>query len=766
MTMKSFCNGSPTMGGLQHWLFAFVCCVSTFATHAAPMVIAEVYNGGGKTGATCNRDYVVLKNISGTAVNVSNWSLQHDKAGVWQTPFVLPNVTIPAGGFYLVQCYFDGGTANGAVLTPDATTPQLSAWNFSTSAGGAVALVNNSSTLTSCASVNVVDLVGWVSTAGNCYEGPGVPAPGGATLSNQRLANGCQDTDSNTNDFALATPTARNSSTALAPCAEPPGILNDPQSQTVALGSPATFTITVTGSSPLTFQWRKTGSPIADATNQSHTISSVTTNDLGSYDVIVTNKFGVDTSNGATLSLAPTNQQPSLTSQPASQSVTTGANVSFSVAASGAAPLNYHWRKNGATIANATNTIYSLSNVTTNNAGGFDVVVTNSFGSVTSALATLTVTPTGTNSSNVNPADYINPSYANVTVTSGVKFADVVNYKGVPTSLYLDVYQPTGDTNTSRPVIVWIHGGGFRTGSSRTQGYIVTYATEFAKRGYVCFSIDYRLRSTGDMPTQESELPAEQDAAADCNTAFTWLRTNAAAYAINTNWMFVGGGSAGGRTANVFSFHEGPDTNVCASCTSAILTNGVNVVPPVNWNRSGVIANADLWGSPEPVMRWYVLDSNDVPTVIIHGTADATIDYQNSVDLYNGLVSAGATVELNPLPGLGHTPTSANSQIIPWVANFFAQEWTKKLASVVTPPPAVTPPHLSGAVMLTNGGFQFSFTNVASANFTVLGTTNVSLPLSNWTPLGPATEIAPGQYQFTDAGSTSNAARYYRVRSP
>ena len=392
-------------------------------------------------------------------------------------------------------------------------------------------------------------------------------------------------------------------------------------------------------------------------------------------------------------------------------------------------------------------------------------MVTNAFGAVTSAVATLTVTPVGTNSS-VNPADYINPRFANVTVTSGVKFADVINYKGVPTSLYLDVYQPTGDTNTNRPAIVWIHGGGFRTGSSRTQSYIVTYATEFAKRGYVCFSIDYRLRSGSDMPTQESELPAEQDGAADCNTAFNWLRTNAPTYLINTNWLFVGGGSAGGRIANVFSFHEGPDANVCNTCSSAILTNGVNLVPPVNWNRSGLIANASLWGAPEPVMRWYVLQSNDTPTVIIHGTADATIDYQNALDLHAGLTNVGATVELDPLVGYGHTPTSANSQIIPWVANFFAGEWTKKISSSETLPPQVHPIQLRAALLSTNGIFRVSFTNVSGAAFTILRTHDITLPVASWTALGVAQETASGQYEFTDSVAVTNVARYYRAMHP
>jgi acetyl esterase/lipase len=645
------------------------------ADSSGGVVIAEIYNGGGKTGASYTRDYVVLKNTSGGIVNVANWSLQHLKAGVWQPPFVLPNINLPAGGYYLVEAYYDGGTANGATLTADATTPQSSAWNFSTGSGGAVALVNNANTLTGCTSTNIVDLFGWVSTAGNCYEGAGVSAAGSATQSNQRLANGCQDTDSNPDDFVLGTPTGHSSLTPVDPCG----------------GCSA----------------------------------------------------------------------PLIVLEPAPVVVTEGVNASLFVSASGTSPA-YQWRKNATLLAGATGSLLSFSPATTNDVGSYDVIVINACGSVTSGVATVTVTPAGTNAPDVNPADFINPRFANVTVTSGVKFADVINYQGVPTSLYLDVYEPTGDTAANRPVIVWVHGGGFRTGSSRSQGYIVTYSTEFAQRGYVCLAIDYRLRSGTDMPTQESELPAEQDAAADCNTAFQWIRSNAATYGINTNWMFVAGGSAGGRTACVFSFHEGPDTNVCAECTSAILTNGINTVPPVDWDRSGVIANADLWGSPEPVMRWYQLDTNDVPTVIIHGTADATIDYQNSLDLYAGLVNAGVTVELNPLVGYGHTPTSANSQIIPWVANFFAQEWTKKLAAVSP----VTPPQLGNVGVTPGGMFQFSFTNAPGLGFTVMSATNLSLPLGNWSVAGVMSEAAPGQYEFSQVLSTNGPFTFFRVRQP
>jgi hypothetical protein len=72
---------------------------------------------------------------------------------------------------------------------------------------------------------------------------------------------------------------------------------------------------------------------------------------------------------------------------------------------------------------------------------------------------------------------------------------------------------------------------------------------------------------------------------------------------------------------------------------------------------------------------------------------------------------------------------------------------------------------LTNTVKLSSGACQFSFTNTPGLGFTVLATTNVALPLSSWMVLGSATEILPGQFQFTDLQAT-NTCRFYRVRSP
>ncbi|MGD0258465.1 MAG: cell wall anchor protein [Verrucomicrobiota bacterium] len=86
------------------------------------------------------------------------------------------------------------------------------------------------------------------------------------------------------------------------------------------------------------------------------------------------------------------------------------------------------------------------------------------------------------------------------------------------------------------------------------------------------------------------------------------------------------------------------------------------------------------------------------------------------------------------------------------------------LALVAAPPASQI--ILSGAQTLANGSFQFAFTNTPGAFFGVVGATNPALPLSNCTPLGDATEVSPGQFQFSDPQTTNSAQRFYRVRSP
>jgi len=78
---------------------------------------------------------------------------------------------------------------------------------------------------------------------------------------------------------------------------------------------------------------------------------------------------------------------------------------------------------------------------------------------------------------------------------------------------------------------------------------------------------------------------------------------------------------------------------------------------------------------------------------------------------------------------------------------------------------SATPPTLVNPTLLPNGNFQFTFASSPTASFTVLGSSDVTLPLSNWTVLGAAVETSPGHYQFTDSAAAIDV-RFYSIRSP
>jgi hypothetical protein len=123
---------------------------------------------------------------------------------------------------------------------------------------------------------------------------------------------------------------------------------------------------------------------------------------------------------------------------------------------------------------------------------------------------------------------------------------------------------------------------------------------------------------------------------------------------------------------------------------------------------------------------------------------------------------------------LANTNWSTNSILSPPVSGL-PPGWTlatvfvngiPSQSTIVRLVPPATAIVLTNPAQLPGGVFQFGFTNVSGAVFTALATTNLSLALSNWTVLGSATEIADGQFQFSDPQATNYPRRFYDVRSP
>jgi hypothetical protein len=186
----------------------------------------------------------------------------------------------------------------------------------------------------------------------------------------------------------------------------PPQITTSPTNQTATNGGTASFWVKVSGTPPLAYQWQFNGTNLTNGTNlwgsiisgtatTNLTVGGIVTNDLGSYRCVVTNLFGRATSSAATLALQ---YPPEITSQPVtSLTVTNGDKASFSVTATGSTPLSYRWQYYGSNLVNSpaisgvTSNTLSFTPANTNHTGNYQVVITNTYGAVTSTISFLNV---------------------------------------------------------------------------------------------------------------------------------------------------------------------------------------------------------------------------------------------------------------------------------------------------------------------------------------------------------------------------------------
>jgi hypothetical protein len=173
----------------------------------------------------------------------------------------------------------------------------------------------------------------------------------------------------------------------------PPTVAQQPESQTVLIGGPVTFTVQATGSPTLMYQWLKDGAALAGKTGPTLAIAAAATADAGSYTVEVANGAGKVTSDAAVLTVTPELVAPSVVKGPESVVVTEGAAAAFTVTASGSTPLGYQWKKGQMAIAGATGPTLAFAATTLADTGVYSVVVTNAKGTVTSAPAMLMINP-------------------------------------------------------------------------------------------------------------------------------------------------------------------------------------------------------------------------------------------------------------------------------------------------------------------------------------------------------------------------------------
>ncbi|MDP2875177.1 MAG: immunoglobulin domain-containing protein [Holophaga sp.] len=180
-----------------------------------------------------------------------------------------------------------------------------------------------------------------------------------------------------------------------------PSISLQPSStQTVTAGTSVSFVVVATGTPAPTYQWKKDGVNIANATSATYTISAPVVGDSGTYTVTVTNSVSSVTSNGSVLTVNPAASAPIISTQPAAtQTVTVGGSASFTVVANApdGGALTYQWMKGASAIPGKTASTLTINPVALADAASYSVVVTNTLNGTTAATpsnaAVLTVNP-------------------------------------------------------------------------------------------------------------------------------------------------------------------------------------------------------------------------------------------------------------------------------------------------------------------------------------------------------------------------------------
>jgi acetyl esterase/lipase len=241
-------------------------------------------------------------------------------------------------------------------------------------------------------------------------------------------------------------------------------------------------------------------------------------------------------------------------------------------------------------------------------------------------------------------------AYAGVDSANPVFRLSDVPFLGEARKEKLDLYFPGGSARADRPAVVFIHGGGF-TGGDKAEYRSASVSADLARAGYVVVSCNYVLGPK----TKEGVWPRN---IADCREAVRWVRAHAKELGVNPDKIAVAGGSAGGYLALMVGLSDdqtGPGGDPQAA-VSAKVSAVIDFYGVVNFSKHG---KGDVPGVGAAEQASYLparqADPKDPPVLILHGTADTTVDIQQSQDLAAALAQARLDHEFIVVAGAPHT---------------------------------------------------------------------------------------------------------------
>ncbi len=590
-----------------------------------------------------------------------------------------------------------------------------------------------------------------------------------------------------TNDYGAVTSIVATLNVTLNPVA--PVITSGTNHVSAFVGGTITFqSVTAAGTQPFSYQWYQAGVALTDGTKYagaatpSLTISNlVTPDDAGSYYVVVMNPSASYASNVVDI-LAISYRKATITAgQPQSVTTFVGTPTSLTATESGATPpVAYQWFRgstmltDGVEFSGTTTPTLDIAASTTGDSGNnYFLVVSNAGGSVTSILATVTVMVPPVHSS----VSYSNQIYtqtfdalpdpgtagvaANGTASASGVSVNSINNPMDPGSINSVFYSLACPFDFAYPVInnSFIGGLGLSTGAGNMNGWYGVADTNSTDGvdGVSRFGaqdgdqstggvIDFGLNDVNGGVVGTNRALGLISTSSTGSTAFGLKLINNSTNTLNyINLSFLGELWRNNTASRAMSFSYAIDPTA----------NGFVLAPQPEATNT---TPQDIPGTVTVPNLGFNFPTNPGGVLVVDGT-----QVTNQVQLATNNMALASP----------WAPGGALWLI--WSINFYGQGTGQGYAidnlsfsASVTP---ITTPTLevigySGGA--TGTGFKLSFSDSpgAGGQFTIWGTTNVALPLSQWQNLGHPAEITSGSYQFADVHATNKPAQFYRVTSP
>lgn len=210
--------------------------------------------------------------------------------------------------------------------------------------------------------------------------------------------------------------------------------------------------------------------------------------------------------------------------------------------------------------------------------------------------------------------------FKSVSITANQSYRSAGMPKAKSRDYLIDIYQPKNDSRTGRPLIIWIHGGGFKFGHKRTRGTPI-WSKTFARRGYVCIAMNYRRSKRNPLGNFREMLSSCYNAMDDLNHLVAWSKQNAGKLGIDTNRIILAGNSAGGMIALQSAYSSLNNMAVLAKRSDSLTASRI-----VNQNNAAAVIN--FWGA---VFDSTWLKNARVPIVSAHGTLDRVVPFDHLI---------------------------------------------------------------------------------------------------------------------------------------